>query len=947
MIKGVFAFFGFQQYSFSHDVMERFSGNLTVLVVFLLIASCCSYFLLSFNAFDLLFRPTTIPIHHLSTSVEFNSTDVCFSSHHPAWNAFQRASSSFCKSYLKKIMCSGVANQTVHINSQCPNRRNVTLPVKYLGCYRIDQEKLLPIILQEPVSMDACVQFCQLTGVRYAFTTANQVCACSRNRLSPDYRTDEYVCLRRCLLISQINRVGDQLLPNCSNPVSIHVTDTGAIAPLHLPAAPLVIYNRLPDIQSVRIVYLLVWHGRGWLHTRRVFHLLFHPRHFYYIHVDFRSDYLYQHALELAQRYPQNVHVTSNRRATEWGGTDLLWMMLSAMNELLTQLTNWQWDFLINLSAADMLIRPHAYLVAYLSTHPGKIFLGSNPNMPRFVVAQGMDRIFAYCDQHIWHLGRRPYPTGIVFDGGSDWMVLPREFVDYIVHSHDVVLTKLKQYATYSLLPVEMFFHVLAQNTRFCISVISSSLRFVHWDRPRGCECKHDTIVDWCGCSPVAFRGPQDRTQLCEVVGGCSSHPPTTKPVFFARKFDPTIDLGSINFVATSLLDADNDFATANFYLENIFSSQYDSPETPPSWSLTLPFVTEMIFTKLASASKYLLFPIRVQFEPFSLTICFTLYTIVHAGTMKQLNVFTFFNATDQIETPWLPGTDSPFRHIPPKMILQTFADFDANDTIIIPVLVEAVVQPPFVGYISSVPLSSLSHGDIVYAEAVFFYRQDCVPIYPYVFSCDYPAIHFSTVLLWCFAQVTNMFDAKEQFVRNYPRLMTLSDSLKLVLFWKGLPSAVPNSASQSTTVLLSLDSPSGQNCVTSLPTTMTKNQQTQSAFACPNCFLFVLALGQMFNNCSSIIPGLWRVHIRSASNQQLEVPFFLFPSPRSQTSSRWLTGAITLSSPWSEVHALDHCLSAVNCTKQLRLSTYPPELDCVHKPWSTFAVHPKSVLPL
>ncbi|KAF5398943.1 hypothetical protein PHET_07738 [Paragonimus heterotremus] len=868
--------------------MERFSASLKVLVAVLFIASCCSYFLLSFNAFDLLFKPTVIPLQHLSTSLEFNSTDVCLSSHHPVWNALQRAPSSLCKSYLKKIICSGVANQTTHINSQCPNRRNVTLSVKYLGCYRIDREKLLSIILQEPTSLDACVQFCQLTGVRYAFTTANQDCACSSNRLSIDYHTDEYACLRPCALPFQISRVGDQLLPNCSTTVSIHVTDTGAMAPLHLPAAPLVIYNKLPDIQPVRILYLLVWHGRGWLHTRRVFHLLFHPRHFYYIHVDLRSDYLYQHALELAQRYPQNVHVTNNRRATEWGGTDLLWMMLSAMNEVLTQLVNWQWDFLINLSAADVLIRPHTHLVTYLSTHPGKIFLGSNPNMPRFVVAQGVNRIFAYCDQHIWHLGRRPYPTGIVFDGGSDWMVLAREFVDYIVHSQDAVLTGLKQYATYSLLPVEMFFHVLAQNTRFCTSVISSSLRFVHWDRPRGCECKHDTIVDWCGCSPVAFRGLKGRTQLCEVVGGCSSYPPTTTPVFFARKFDPTIDLGSINFVAIGLLGANDDFATRSFYLENIFSSHYNSSETPPSWSLTLPFVAEMIFTKLASASKHLSFP----------------------RTMKQQNVFTFFNATDQIETTWLPGTGSPFRHIPPKMILQVSADFKANDTIIIPVLVEALVQPPFVGYISSVPPLSLSYGDIVYAE------------------------------------VTNMFDAKEQFVRNYPRLMTVNDSLRLVLFWKGLSSEGHNPASQSATVVLSLDSPSGQLCVTSLPINLTKNQQTQSAFACPSCFLFVIALGQMFNNCSSIIPGLWCVHIRSASNQQLGVPFYLFPSSRSQMSARWLTGAVT-PSPWSDVRALDHCIGAVNFTEQLRQPTYPPELDCVHKPWSTFVVHPKSVLPL
>ncbi|KAF6778183.1 hypothetical protein AHF37_01966 [Paragonimus kellicotti] len=222
------------------------------------------------------------------------------------------------------------------------------------------------------------------------------------------------------------------------------------------------------------------------------------------------------------------------------------------------------------------------------------------------------------------------------------------------------------------------------------------------------------------------------------------------------------------------LLGADDDFATRNFYWENIFSSHYNSSETPPSWSLMLPFVAEMIFTKLASASKYLSFP----------------------RTMEQQNVFAFFNATDQIETTWLSGTDSPFRHIPPKIILQVFADFTTNDTIIFPVLVEALVQPPFVGYVSSVPIHSLSYGDIVYAE------------------------------------VTNMFDAKEQFVRNYPRLMTVNDSLRLVLFWNGQPSTVHNHAPQSTTVLLSLDSPSGQHCVTSLPINLTKNQQTQSAFA-------------------------------------------------------------------------------------------------------------------
>ncbi|TNN28774.1 Xylosyltransferase 1 [Liparis tanakae] len=104
-----------------------------------------------------------------------------------------------------------------------------------------------------------------------------------------------------------------------------------------------------------RLAFVLVVHGRASRQFQRLFKAIYHTSHYYYIHVDLRSNYLYREVLSLAGRYP-NVRVTPWRMSTIWGGASLLTMYLRSMEDLL-QMSDWSWDFFINLSAADYPIR--------------------------------------------------------------------------------------------------------------------------------------------------------------------------------------------------------------------------------------------------------------------------------------------------------------------------------------------------------------------------------------------------------------------------------------------------------------------------------------------------------------------------------------------------------------------------------------------------------------
>lgn len=63
----------------------------------------------------------------------------------------------------------------------------------------------------------------------------------------------------------------------------------------------------------------------------------------------------------------------------------------------------------------------------------------------------------------MWRLGDRKIPEGIAVDGGSDWFLVNRPFVDYVVNSQDELVSSMKRFYAYTLLPAEV--------TRTCTQV--------------------------------------------------------------------------------------------------------------------------------------------------------------------------------------------------------------------------------------------------------------------------------------------------------------------------------------------------------------------------------------------------------------------------------------------------------------------------------------------
>ncbi|XP_034045561.1 xylosyltransferase 1-like [Thalassophryne amazonica] len=324
--------------------------------------------------------------------------------------------------------------------------------------------------------------------------------------------------------------------------------------------------NALPPV-PVRIAFVLVVHGRASRQFQRLFKAIYHTSHYYYVHVDQRSNYLHREVLLLTRQYP-NVRLTPWRMATIWGGASLLTMYLRSMEDIL-KMSDWSWDFFINLSAADYPIRTNDQLVVFLSRYRNMNFIKSHGrDNARFIRKQGLDRLFFECDTHMWRLGDRKIPEGIAVDGGSDWFLLNRPFVDYVVNSQDELVSNMKRFYAYTLLPAESFFHTVLENSAHCESMVDNNLRLTNWNRKLGCKCQYKHIVDWCGCSPNDFK-PPDLLRFQQ----------TSRPTFFARKFEASVSQEIINQLDSYLFGAyASGMPNLQAYWENIYEQETDGP---------------------------------------------------------------------------------------------------------------------------------------------------------------------------------------------------------------------------------------------------------------------------------------------------------------------------------------------------------------------------------
>jgi hypothetical protein len=76
---------------------------------------------------------------------------------------------------------------------------------------------------------------------------------------------------------------------------------------------------------------------------------------------------------DLESQFPENIHVTSNRRSTIWGGASLLSMITGCFKDLLQM--PWEWDFVLNLSESDYPLKKKEDLALFLTRNREKNFL--------------------------------------------------------------------------------------------------------------------------------------------------------------------------------------------------------------------------------------------------------------------------------------------------------------------------------------------------------------------------------------------------------------------------------------------------------------------------------------------------------------------------------------------------------------------------------------------
>ncbi|KAI8426248.1 hypothetical protein MSG28_005153, partial [Choristoneura fumiferana] len=285
------------------------------------------------------------------------------------------------------------------------------------------------------------------------------------------------------------------------------------------------------------------------------------------------ANYLHR-KLSLLEKQFKNIKLATKRFSTIWGGASLLAMLLRSMKDFME--LDWQWDFVINLSESDFPIKSLESIESFLSANKGLNFVKSHGReVQRFIKKQGLDKTFIECETHMWRVGERKLPRGIVIDGGSDWIALSPEFVSYIIGKQDTLLSGLDIIFQHTLLPAESFFHTVLRNSHFCNTYVDNNLHVTNWKRKLGCKCQYKHVVDWCGCSPNDFK-IEDWPRIQNTQD---------RQLFFARKFEPIINQEIITRVENYIGFDDHHFIPN---LEAYWQSLYSTDDLTASTDDTL-----------------------------------------------------------------------------------------------------------------------------------------------------------------------------------------------------------------------------------------------------------------------------------------------------------------------------------------------------------------------
>ncbi|MEH2161221.1 MAG: beta-1,6-N-acetylglucosaminyltransferase [Nostoc sp.] len=272
-----------------------------------------------------------------------------------------------------------------------------------------------------------------------------------------------------------------------------------------------------PKIIFMRIAYIILAHNYPEQLLRLVYKLNRDDVSFF-IHIDKIADsIIYNQIFTQLHKFP-NVFFLK-RYNSAWGTFDIVRATLEGISSIVK--TGLDFDYVINLSGQDYLIKSDAYMKMFLQNNQGKEFIEYFPLPCSKWTNGGLGRI------EYWHIRwndkqfcitekekfkspiasllykffilflpiKRKLPEGFAIHGGSQFWCLTGECVKWI---NDFVRQnpKFVKHFHYSYCADELFFQTLILNSPFKDKVVNNYMRYIDWGdtnsyHPRILE-KHD-----------------------------------------------------------------------------------------------------------------------------------------------------------------------------------------------------------------------------------------------------------------------------------------------------------------------------------------------------------------------------------------------------------------------------------------------------------------------
>lgn len=273
------------------------------------------------------------------------------------------------------------------------------------------------------------------------------------------------------------------------------------------------------------IAYLILVH-RYPGQFKRLFRAIYHPANYYLVHVDRRSGVGLQTEIQEFLSSFTNASLLKSQSIL-LGGYSIVDAELRGIEELLR--ISSKWEFFINLSGQDFPLKSQTHIQDFLSRNRGSNLIRvANQSEVRPETLNRIQNYFIEFRNRVLHTSiKRPYLRGVTPHIGNQWMILSRDFCEFVCFSPEVEI--FKRFYRYTFIADEGFFQTVIMNTNFKGTIVNDDKR----------------TIDWVPMGTIKLR-PRDFTSKDAKVLLASQG-------LFARKFDETVDAGILSILESNL----------------------------------------------------------------------------------------------------------------------------------------------------------------------------------------------------------------------------------------------------------------------------------------------------------------------------------------------------------------------------------------------------------